>query len=343
MTYKIGVIGVGVYGCHSLEQALVQAGDAKIKTVCSNDMLGAGCHRDNLESAAKDYAASLDADFTDNWLDIVNDPEIDIVSVMACPAVKADIICAALEAGKQVVTDKPLGFDNADARRIVEAESKSSGKGFMLAGYHTRPMVANLIERIEAGQLGKIKAISMRLCFMGGIFPGFVPDAKWSGDIPSAELVTIGSHALITAMKIAGDKAVKVFAERKFNFYDSYHEVDAEDWSNFNLLFKSGCVANIQVGRIPHRIPSEDILLEVTGTEGYAEITSNCLNIYPGNEKISTPVDGGKVLNDTFVKFYECLENGSPMPTTFNEGGELQKIITAAITSDETGQVVDVV
>jgi hypothetical protein len=31
------------------------------------------------------------------------------------------------------------------------------------------------------------------------------------------------------------------------------------------------------------------------------------------------------------------------MPTTFNEGGELQKIITAAITSDEIGQVVDVV
>ena len=53
MTYKIGVIGVGVYGCHSLEQALLQAGDAKIKTVCSNDMLGAGCHRDNLENASK--------------------------------------------------------------------------------------------------------------------------------------------------------------------------------------------------------------------------------------------------------------------------------------------------
>ena len=338
-TYKIGVIGVGVYGCHSLEQALVSNGPGKIVSVCGNDSLGAGCYGDKSDEEAGNYATKFNAVFHIDWQSVVNDPEVDIVSVMVCPARKAEIICAALRAGKHVVTDKPLAMTVEEAEAICLAEKESGKRGFMLAGYHTRPLVKTLIDTIRAGELGELKAVSMRLCFMGGIFPGFIPSSRWRSEIPAAEMLTIGSHAIITLLKLTDEKVRKVYADRKFNFYEEYHRVNAEDWATLNCITASGIVANIKVGRIPHRIPGEDISIEVTGTDGYAQISGDSLKIYPSGKVIQLPVNGGEVLNGTFSEYYSCLSDGRPMPASFSCGLELQKILDAAIKSAATGMV----
>ena len=258
---------------------------------------------------------------------------------MVCPAKKAEIIIAALKAGKHVVTDKPLAMSVEEAEAICRAERDSGKRGFMLAGYHTRPLVKMLSQSISEGALGELKAVSMRLCFMGGIFPGFNPTARWRSENLSAEMQTIGTHALVTLHKLTGEIPKYVYATRKFNFYPSYAEVNAEDWATLNLQFQSGLVANVKVGRTPHRIPGEDIQLELTGTKGYARINKDCLEIHPSGINIQIPVDGGKVLNETFAGYYDCLENGLPMPTTFTDGLALQRVLAAAVDSAESGQV----
>lgn len=343
-SYNIGVIGVGVYGCHSLEQALLVAnGPAKITDVCSSDELGAGCYGDKLEDEAGKYAAKFSAAFHTDWRNVVNDPAIEIVSVMVCPAKKAEIICAALRAGKHVVTDKPLAMTPEQAREICLAEKESGKRGFMLAGYHMRPLVKTLIEAINHGELGELKAVSMRLCFMGGIFPGFEPSARWRSENPSAEMLTIGSHAIITLMKLTGGTVRKIYADRKRDFYEAYHKAGAEDWATLNCVLNSGVVANIKVGRIPHRVPGEDIAMEVTGTGGYAQIAGDCLTFHPSGKIIQIPVNGGQVLNDTFAEYYSCLTDGRPFPTTFQEGLELQNVLAAAIKSADSGCVEEVI
>jgi predicted dehydrogenase len=329
--YNIGVIGVGVYGCHSLEQALVSNGPGKIISVCSNDSFGAGCYGSSLEKEARIYAAKFNASFQSDWRVVVNDPQIDIVSVMVCPSKKAEIICAALRAGKHVVTDKPLAMTVEEAEAVCLAEKESGKSGFMLAGYHTRPLVKTLIEAVRCGELGELKAVSIRLCFMGGIFPGFIPSLLWRKEIPAAEMITIGSHAIITLLKLTGGKVRKVCAVRKFDFYENYHQVNAEDWATLNCMFDSGTVANIKVGRIPHRVPGDDISIEVTGTEGYAQISGDLLKIHPSGKAIRIPIDGGKILNDTFSEYYSCLAEGKPMPVSFSSGLEIQKILAAAL------------
>ena len=339
-SYNIGVIGIGVYGCHSLEQALLTAnGPAKVTAVCSSDELGTGCYGGKLEEEAGKYAAKFNAVLHADWHNMVNDPAIEIISVMVCPAKKAEIICAALRAGKHVVTDKPLAMNQEQAQEICRAEKESGKRGFMLAGYHTRPLVKTLIEAINHGELGELKAVSMRLCFMGGIFPGFVPSARWRNENPSAEMLTIGSHAIITLMKLTGGSIRKIYAVRKHDFYEAYHEAGAEDWATLNCVLNSGVVANMKVGRTPHRVPGEDIAIEVTGTEGYAQIAGDCLKFYPSGKTIQIPVNGGQVLNDTFAEYYSCLADGRPMPTTFQDGLELQNVLAAAIKSADSGSV----
>lgn len=338
-TYNIGVVGVGVYGCHSLEQALVANGPGTVVAVCSHDSLGAGCFDDQLEAEAQRYAAGFGATFHADWHAVVEDPAVDIVSVMACPARKAEIICAALRAGKHVVTDKPLALTVDEAAAVCRAEKESGHRGFMLAGYHTRPLMKGLLAAVNNGELGDLKAVSLRLCFMGGIFPGFVPSARWMGEVPAAELLTIGSHAIVTLLELAGGKVCRVYAERKHDFYAGYARVGAEDWATVNCLFDSGVVANLRVGRIPHRIPGEDIALEVTGTAGYAQIAGDCLTLYPSGTVIQAPLNGQQVLNETFADYYAGLAAGTPVPTSFARGLELQQILAAAVKSAATGTV----
>lgn len=341
-TYNIGVIGVGVFGCHSLEQSLVSNGPGKIISVCSNDSLGAGCYGGKLDEEARMYAAKFNAAFQTDWRVLINDPAIDIVSVMVCPSKKAEIICAALRAGKHALTDKPLAMTVEEAEAVCLAEKESGKRGFMLAGYHTRPLLKSLIDTLDSGELGELKAVSMRLCFMGGVFPGFTPSSRWRSEIPAAEMLTVGSHAIITLLKLTGGKIRKIYADRKFDFYENYHQVNAEDWATLNCIADSGIIANIKVGRILHRVPGEDISMEVTGTDGYAQISGDCLKIYPSGKVFQIPVNGVQVLNDTFSEYYKCLAEDKPMPISFSCGLELQKILAAAIKSADSGTVMDV-
>jgi UDP-N-acetylglucosamine 3-dehydrogenase len=335
MTYNIGVIGVGVFGCHSLEQAMIKAGDAQIKKICSNSEFGAGIYSDDLLAQSRAYASKFQSELVSSVHEIVDDPNIDIVSVMTSPKMKAEIILAALNKGKHVVTDKPLAFTVEQAKAICQAEKASIGRGFMLAGYHTRPLVKKLIELIRNGILGELKSISLRLCFMGGVYPDFKPSRQWREENIAGELSTIGSHALITLMKLADSDISSLFSISKNDFYDSYRTAEAEDSASLNLLFESGVVANVFVARLPHQIPNEDIIIEVTGTGGYAEIKQNKLIIYPKQEKYIMPVDGGAVLNTTFEEFFACLKSSAEMPTTFVDGFKLQQALDIAIFSTQ--------
>jgi UDP-N-acetylglucosamine 3-dehydrogenase len=318
---------------------MVKAGDAEIKKICSHPEFGMGAHSSDLREHSRTYADRFKAELVMDIDEIIDDPQIDIVSVMTSPKVKAEIILAALKKGKHVVTDKPLAFTVKEAEAICRAEKNSSGRGFMLAGYHTRPLAAKLIEIIRNGGLGELKAISLRLCFMGGIFPSFKASRQWREENIAGELSTIGSHVLITLMKLADSDINSLFAVNKNDFYDSYELAGAEDYVSLNLSFKSGVAANAFLARLPYRVPDEDITMEVTGTDGYAEIKQDKLTIYPERKEFVIPLDGGAVLNSVFKSFFACLESGAEMPTTFSDGLRLQRALNAAMLSSSSQMV----
>jgi len=340
MRRGIGVIGVGVWGCHSLEQTLRSTGDARVVAVSTEERWGAHNYTEPPAQRGREYAEKLGAEFRENWRDVIGHPEVDIVSAMVCPKARAEVVIAALESGKHVVIDKPLAFTVEEARRVCDAESASSGRGFMLAGYHPRPLVARLVDEVAGGRLGEIKAVGIQLSFMGGVYPGFTPTAQWRSEIPSAEMTTIGSHALVTLFKLLDETPETVYALLRNQFYESYRAVGAEDWAELNLPYASGAVANVMVSRLPHKVPNEDIVIEVTGTEGYAHLSGNRLTLWPGEETVDLPMDGAAALRQTFEAVHHALASGGPMPTTFHDGLRLQLILDAALRSAETRGVV---
>lgn len=211
-------------------------------------------------------------------------------------------------------------------RLLCEAERNSKAHGFMLAGYHIRPAVAELLSLIAQGRLGEVKAVSIRLNFTGGIFQGFNPTKRWREEIPGGESVTIGAHGLITAMKLVGAPVEDVFQIRKNDFYREYRAVGADDYAIYNVRFTNGAVANISVGRLPYRIPNEDISIELTGTEGYAQINGTELKVYPGGETFDGKFNAPELLREVFTHFINSISDKNIKPlTSFDDGLMLQK------------------
>jgi len=333
---------VGVWGCHSLEQTFAACGRARLVAVTTEEGWGDHQFAGDPLAHGRAYAERLGAAFEPDWRTLVTRPDIDVVSAMVCPRRKAEVLTAALAAGKHVITDKPLALTPAEARAVWAAENASTGRGYMLAGFQNRPLVRHLADAIGRGRLGALRALSLRLCFMGGVFPGFRPSARWRSEIPSGELTTIGCHALMTLLKLHPRPVESVYATTANRFYPEYRAVGAEDWAELNLRFVDGVVANAMVARLPHRVPREDILIEATGTDGYAQLGADGLTYWPGPETLPPPA-GVDPLRETFIAVADAFEQHRPPPVTFTDGWRLQVVLDAALQSAARRDVVPVV
>ena len=117
--YCAGVIGMrmGNYHCAAYEENA----DCILDAICD-------IHEDYLQEKQKEHNVRL---VTTDYRDIVNDPEIDIISVASPDYFHAEHCIAALKAGKHVICEKPLTLSLEEAKAIIEESKRSKGK-FMI-------------------------------------------------------------------------------------------------------------------------------------------------------------------------------------------------------------------
>ena len=99
-----------------------------------------------------------------DWKSAVHSEAIDLVDVVTTNNVHAEHTIAALEAGKHVACEKPLAGTLSDARQMVEAAEKATGKTFVWYNYRRCPAIAFAHQLCAAGKLGRIYQI--RGCYL---------------------------------------------------------------------------------------------------------------------------------------------------------------------------------
>ena len=90
----------------------------KLKWVCDSKL-------ENAENAAKDFDVPC---VTTDFMDIINDPEVDFIKIATTHEVHLPIIEAAAKAGKHIFCEKPMAMHDEEAFRIIRAVRRGNIK-----------------------------------------------------------------------------------------------------------------------------------------------------------------------------------------------------------------------
>jgi predicted dehydrogenase len=158
---------------------------------------------DTSEVSARALAAETDSAWSVDWRSAL-ESEIDVVVVATPNAYLAEIGIAALNAGKHVLIEKPMGRNLAEATALADAAERAGR--LLKTGFNHRyhPALARARERFSSGDFGTL--INVRARYGHGGRPGY--ENEWRGDPALAgggELTDQGVHLLDLIRWFAGD------------------------------------------------------------------------------------------------------------------------------------------
>jgi len=198
------------------------------------------------------------------------DQRVDFVSVATPNYTHFDIAKAAVEAGFNVICDKPMTFDMDQAEALVKAV-EASGVVFAVSHNYTGyPLIRQAREMILSGELGEIQAI--RSNYIQGWLRTRLEDedqkqAAWRTD-PSKSGAAgafgdIGTHAYNLGRYMTGlipaeiSCHLKIFAEGR----------KLDDYGHAVIRYENGALGTVTASQISHG-RENDLFIEVDGTKG---------------------------------------------------------------------------
>lgn len=189
---KDGKFQIGIIGCGGIANGKHMPALKKLSAECE---MVAFCDiiPERAEKAKEQFGTQDAAVYTD-YRELLNDPEIDVVHVCTPNKSHAPISIAAMEAGKDVMCEKPMAKTAADAERMLEAAKRTGRK--LTIGYQNRQLpkmqlVKHMADDGAFGHIyyGKALAIRRRAVPTWGVF---LNEEEQGG----GPLIDIGTHAL---------------------------------------------------------------------------------------------------------------------------------------------------
>ena len=109
---RVGIIGLGFIGTAKHLPGLAAVSD-DVDVVAFCDLV------EERAQKARDGFGSADAYVTTDWHRVVDDPTIDVIHVCTWNVSHCELTCAALEAGKHVLCEKPMAVTGEEARLML--------------------------------------------------------------------------------------------------------------------------------------------------------------------------------------------------------------------------------
>ena len=262
---RVGIIGANAHYGWSMRAhlpALIALPEYELTAVCT-------AHQETAEESAKFYGARLA--FHD-YEEMVRHPDIDLVSVSVRVPLHHKMVMAALEAGKHVYCEWPLGANLAEAEEMAVL-AKAKGVRHMV-GLQARsdPALLRLQELVAENYVGEVLACNMTMFLPGLLQRGL--DRAWMADRDNgANTLTIATGHAIDVLcfcvgefrELSAQSAVQVPV---WETPESSNTVDvtAPDNVLVNGVLSNGAVASVHVATVPWH--GTGWRMEVYGREG---------------------------------------------------------------------------
>lgn len=237
-TVNVGVIGVGAMGYnHARVYYMIE--EANLKAV--SDVT-----QRTLSKVSKKYKCEGYLDYKE----ILEDEEIEVVSICVPTTHHYNVVMDAIEAGKHILVEKPIAFTLKEAEEMVKAAHE---KGVILATGHVErfnPAVQKAKELLENDVIGDIVSASAKRV---GPFPPRIKDVGVSIDL--------AIHDLDIMYSLIDEPVKQVYA----TMGSILEKCEYEDHAEIMTQFENGVTGILEVNWLtPYKLRQ----LEITGTDG---------------------------------------------------------------------------
>jgi len=354
-------IGIGIIGSGNIAQlhaGAFKAAGATLAGFCDSRI-------ERAEGMVKEYGGRAVADVAA----LLAMDDVTAVIIAVPNHLHGPLARAALEAGKDVLLEKPMALDVAQCDEIIAVAEKSDRilqLGFVCRGAPTAVAAQRFI---EAGRLGTIYHARANIFRRRGI-PGlgrWFTTRDFSG---GGVLIDIGVHVIDLVMYLTGYRqATRVSGHCTSMFgspIDEYTHTemwagppdptgrfDVEDAANALIRFEGGFTLDLGVTwacNMPNDVVRDGIVL--LGRRGglFLDVWGNRLSLATEDQGILQDIEAKVGAADPWAegwrrqaeRFLEAIETRSPPHATGIDGRRVQAILDAIYRSSEAGCEVDV-
>jgi len=275
-----------------------------------------GRHEDRVREAMIRYGYKK---YVTDWRKVVGDPEVDIVDNGLPNHLHKDPTIEAIEQGKHVVCEKPLGRNAQEAKEIYEAAKRSSVKTMVAFNYRFVPAVMLAKKIIDEGLLGKIYHFRARYLQDWIVDPNFPLvwrlQKEYAGSGPLGDL---GSHIIDLARYLIGEPSAvsaltKTFIDERPLPDDPTKKgkVTVEDTFEAAIEFENGAMGTLEASRFATGRKNFNNF-EINGEKGSIEFNLERLNelrVYLKESDERKYLEGWRTILVTekihpYIKFY---------------------------------------
>ena len=346
---KIGIIGVGGIS------------EAHISAYKSNPLveLYAFCDINSERLKQKGQKYGVTRLYTDVE-EMVKNEKLDAVSVCTWNCAHAKCSIAALNAGMNVLCEKPMAMNSREAQEMINAAEKN-GKLLMVGFVRRYGNDMDIFKEFsDSGYFGDLYYAKANYIRRNGNPGGWFCDKKRSGGGP---LIDLGVHVIDFVRYALGNPVpVSVYAatfeklgdrrnlKTPKEYVSADHKPDetcnVEDLAVAMIRFDNGAVLNVETS-FSLNVSEDRGVIEFFGDKGGAKIDPE-LKLYSEVNgymtdvelKAKTALDFDGLFSKEIDHFVDCIINNTVCRSPAKDGYELMRILDAAYESAGTGHEV---
>lgn len=231
----IALVGLGSYSTYQLAPALQQTKLCKLSGIVT------GTPAKEKRWASKYDIPERNIYNYETYDQIADNPDIDIIYVVLPNGMHAEYTVRAAQAGKHVISEKPMATSVKDAQAMVKACRDANKK--LSIGYrlHFEPHNQEMMRLGQQEVFGRVQSISGGHGFRIGNPDVWRLDKELAGGGP---LMDVGIYVIQGVIYTLGERPIAVTAQTEVNNPEKFDEV--EETIRWSMEFPGGVIADCE-------------------------------------------------------------------------------------------------
>ncbi len=292
-----GIVGGGMIGAVQAA-AIEQITGAKLVAVCGRD-----------EARTAEFAAKFGCTAYTDYERFLHHPGLQVVNICTPSGTHAELGIRAAEAGKHVLTEKPIETNLEKADALIAACDRAGVKLGVIFQSRFLPAVQRIKQAIDEGRLGKLMVGDALVKWYRA--PEYYAPGTWRGTLKmdgGGALINQAIHTVDLLRWMMGpvESAFAMKAALR------YPHIEAEDTLVGTVKFQNGALGMIQATTSAK--PGFKRRLEISGERGSIILDGDAISVWA--------IDG----EDSNLGEAEQLTDGSANPAAISNEGHRRQI-----------------